>query len=112
MIDDIIEIGECSREFPSVDCLSGFSCVLERDTKIGATGSGGFLRCDLGCCVADLLSSNWWWLVISEATEDMRPRRTRIDEVGRRTTRMKTGGIGEGFLTILTLVVMVLSKVF
>lgn len=58
MIDDIIQIGDCSREFPSVDCLGSFTRVLEGDTKIGATGSGGFLGCDLCCCVADLWSSN------------------------------------------------------
>lgn len=54
VIDDIIQISECAREFPSVDCLGCFTCVLEGDTKIGTTGSGRFLGRDLVCCVADL----------------------------------------------------------
>lgn len=54
VIDDIIQISECSREFPSVDCLGCFTSVLEGDTKIGTTRSGRFLGRDLVCCVADL----------------------------------------------------------
>lgn len=77
MIDDIIQIGERSREFPSVDCLGGFSSILERNTKIGATSSGGLLRCDLGCCVSDLVSSKWWLVISEQRTDGTRDRRER-----------------------------------
>lgn len=57
-------------------------------------------------------------LVVSDfrATDgwDTRPRRTRlvVDEIGRKAARIKVFGEEGGFLTILTLVVMVPWKVF
>lgn len=52
--DDIVQVGDGALEFPAIDGLGGFACILEGDTEVGASSAGGFGWLKLGGCVADL----------------------------------------------------------
>ena len=54
VLEDIVEVGDGTSEFPPVDGLSGFASVFEGDTEVGAARASGLRRLNCGCCVADL----------------------------------------------------------
>lgn len=54
MLEDIIEVGERTSEFPPVDGLGSFTGVLEGDTEVSTARAGRFGGLDGGCCVTNL----------------------------------------------------------
>ena len=50
----ILQVLDRSLNFPAIDCLCGFSGVLEADSEVRATASCRFGGCDVLRCVADL----------------------------------------------------------
>ena len=56
---DIVEVGECALQLPSVDGLGGFARVFEGAAEVGAASARGFGGFEMGGCVADLCERRW-----------------------------------------------------
>lgn len=54
MADDVLEVLNGALQLPSVDGLSGFTGVLERDTQVRAPRTGALCGRNLLCSVTDL----------------------------------------------------------
>lgn len=55
MVDDILEVGKSTLQFPSVDRLGSLAGVLEANTEVRAPGAGALCVRDRVCGVTDLL---------------------------------------------------------
>ena len=58
MLEDIVEVGNGTGEFPPVDGLGSFTSVFEGDTEVGTARASGLRGLNCGCCVADLVRAN------------------------------------------------------
>lgn len=54
MLEDIIEVGERTSEFPPVDGLRSFTGVFEGNAEVSTARASGFRGLDGSCCVTYL----------------------------------------------------------